>query len=322
MERVLITGGSSGIGLATAVRFARRGARVAVIARNPAGLDAVRAQTREAGRECLAFAADVSVRPALARAVAAAADSLGGLDVAVVAAAAASYGRFRDTPPDDFDRVLEVSFRGAVDTVREVLPHLERSDGSLVIVGSVAGTVPLPRLSAYTAAKHALHGFAATLRVELAAQGSGVGVCLVEPGPVDTPFWGNVASEDDLLPPRIPLAYGPEEVAIAIERAAETRAPRTTVGAAWIVVRAAHAVAPSLTERLFSRLIGLVERRGARGSGTRAIWRPSGAGELRWGLRARPSLLVRARVQLDRIRVPGHRPVRQRGRRRDRKEKR
>jgi NAD(P)-dependent dehydrogenase (short-subunit alcohol dehydrogenase family) len=316
MARVLITGGSSGIGLASAVRFAGRGDQVAVIARDPDGLEAVRARTRQAGTACLCFTADVSDRPALGRQVAAVAAALGGIDIAVVAAAASTYGRFRDTPADDFDRVLEVTLRGTVDTVRELLPHLERSGGCLIVVGSVAGTMPLPRMSAYTASKHAIRGFVETLRVELAAERSPIALSLVEPGPVDTPFWDNVTSEDGLLPPSIPFAYVPEEVAIAIEQIAETRGGRATVGGAWALIRVVHTCARPLTEWVLARAMLLAERRGKRGAGARALWVPSGGGELRSGLLARPSLLVRGKVRLRHIWVS-------RGRiRRERKEER
>ncbi len=303
MERVLITGGSSGIGLASAVRFARRGARVAVIARNPDGLEAARARTQEAGAACLCFAADVSDRPVLRDQVAAAAATLGGIDIAVVGAAASTYGRFLDTPAKDFDRVVEVTLRGTVDTVREVLPHLERSGGCLVVIGSVAGSMPLPRMSAYAASKHAIRGFVETLRVELAAQRSPVALSLIEPGPVDTPFWGNVTSEDGLLPPSIPLSYVPEEVAAAIEQIVARRGARATVGGTWALIRLGHASARRVTEWALARVMLLAERRGKRGPGTRSLWNPSGGGELRWGLRARPSLLVRSKVGLQRIRV-------------------
>jgi len=157
-RRVIVTGGTSGIGLAAALRFAAAGDDVAVLARGEVGLSSAREQTAANGRECRAFAVDVTDRGALEEAIDAAAAALGGIDAAVVNVGASSYGRFVDTPPADFDRVLAVSFGSAVDTVRAVLPALERSDGSLVVVGSAASEIPLPRMSAYTAAKHALRG--------------------------------------------------------------------------------------------------------------------------------------------------------------------
>ncbi|HEU5143242.1 MAG TPA: SDR family NAD(P)-dependent oxidoreductase [Solirubrobacterales bacterium] len=294
-QRVLITGGTSGIGLAAACRFARGGARVAVLARNQAGLDTTQQQTAAAGSRCLAFSVDVTDRGALGTRVEEAVAGLGGLDVAVVNVGASTYGRFADTPAEDFDRVVDVSFRSVVDTARAVLPHLETSGGSLVVIGSMASELPLPRMSAYTASKHAVRGFVDVLRIELAAQGSAVSLSLVEPGPVDTPFWQNVASADGLLPPSFPLPYGPDEVARAIEGAASARSARATVGGAWVVVGKARRMARPLGDRLLARLMLVAERKGERGPGHASIWNPSGGGELRVGMRKRPSLLVRTR---------------------------
>ena len=279
-QRILITGGSSGIGLAAALRFARGGARVAVLARNEAGLEAARRQTAAAGSPCLAFPVDVTDRDALRGAVAQAVAALGGLDVAVVNVGASTYGRFRDTPPRDFDRVLDVSFRSVVDTVRAVLPHLEATAGSLVVVGSLASEVPLPRMSAYTAAKHAVRGFVEVLEIELRSQGSKVTISLIEPGPVDTPFWHNVASEDGLMPPPVRRIHRPERVAAAIERSVERGAARVTVGRAWALSRLAYRLVRPLSVRLIARLLALAERRAERGPGRAAIWNPSGEGRL------------------------------------------
>jgi short-subunit dehydrogenase len=295
ISRVLITGGNSGIGLATTLRFARRGARVAVLARGEVGLAAVREQTRAVGAECETFAVDVSDRTALEQEVDAAVEALGGLDLAIVNAGASTYGRFVETSAEDFDRVVAVTFTGAVNTVRAVLPHLARSCGSLVVVGSVAADVPLPLMSAYTGAKHALKGFVEALRIELRAGRSPVGVSLVEPGPIDTPFWLNVATQAGRLPPRIPLVYGAEEVAIAIEHCASRRPARIAVGGGWAAARLAYRALRPLVQPLMARGTRGFERIGREGSGRAAIWNPSGTGEQRAGRLRRPSLLVRGR---------------------------
>jgi len=128
-ERVLITGASSGIGLATAIAYGRRGARVALLARGEDGLESAAAQAGQAGAETFVLPADVADRQALGAAVDAAVEALGGLDVAVASAVAAAYGRFTDTDAEDFDRTVATTLTGTVNTTRAVLPALECSGG-------------------------------------------------------------------------------------------------------------------------------------------------------------------------------------------------
>jgi NAD(P)-dependent dehydrogenase (short-subunit alcohol dehydrogenase family) len=292
-RRVLITGASSGIGLATALRFARQGAHVALLARNERGLAVAAALVRAAGGRSLELRADVTDHDALRRAFERASGELGGLDVVVANVGAAAYGRFEETPAEDFRRVIEVTLLGNVDTIREALPLLKRSRGSLVVTGSAAADVPMPLMSAYTAAKYAMRGFVDALGAELRASGSPVHLALVEPGPVDTPFWVHVASEDGGLPPSLPFAYDPDEVALAIVRAADRRSERTTVGALMLAARAARGIARPLADRVLARASALARSSGAERRGTAAIWNPSGEGRLHGGIGGRPSLLVR-----------------------------
>lgn len=301
-ERVLITGASSGIGLATAAAFARRGARVAMLARSGDGLARGASLVRSAGGEPLTSQADVTDRFALESAVERSSASLGGLDVAVVNAGAAAYGAFAATSADDFDRTLAVTLGGAANTVRCVLPHLERSGGSLVVVGSLADTIPLPLMSAYTAAKHGLRGFVDALGIELRSQGSPVSLSLVSPGPVDTPFWDNVATQEGRLPPRIPGAYFPEDVALAIVRCASAdRRAGQTVGGAMLLAGTLHSLLNPLSERVLARVARWARTAGEPGPGGRAIERAAGAGRLRSGLVSRPSLAVRGLAALERV---------------------
>jgi short-subunit dehydrogenase len=280
--------------MATAIAFAEPGVRLSLLARSPKGLERAARAVEEAGGSALSVVADVRERTALEAGVERAVAAQGPLDVAVVNAGAAAYGSFADTDPEDFDRTVETTLLGAANTVRLVLPHLEDSGGALVVVGSVAGQIPLPMLAAYTAAKHGLRGFVDVLQVELRERGSRVSVSLVSPGPVDTPFWRNVATQDGRLPPDIPGAYPPEDVARAIVDCARNRRRGRTVGGLMVAAELAHSTLRPLSDRALAALAHWARTSGEPGPGGRAIHSAAGAGVLRAGLPAgRPSALIR-----------------------------
>ncbi|HVL96159.1 MAG TPA: SDR family NAD(P)-dependent oxidoreductase [Solirubrobacteraceae bacterium] len=275
--RVLITGASSGIGAELARRLARRGDDLVLVARSRDGLEATAAAVRELGGTALVAPADVTDVHALQAAVDGGAAALGGLDAAVVNAGAAAYGLFADTPAADADRTVTVTLMGAINTVRAVLPHLERSSGVLVATGSVAARYPLPLMSAYTAAKHGLRGFMNTLRVELRATRSPVRLAMVHPGPVDTPFWTNVTPAT-VMPPPIPeqVAYDPEKVARALERAIDHPRRERFAGA---FMRTAGIVPRPLRDAAFARIARWCLRHPGEDEPSPAIWQPAGSGE-------------------------------------------
>jgi NAD(P)-dependent dehydrogenase (short-subunit alcohol dehydrogenase family)/uncharacterized protein YndB with AHSA1/START domain len=231
-QRVLVTGGSSGVGLAVAQALAEDGAEVALLARNELGLAAAKRRLAKVGAEAVTVPADVTDREALNAAVDEAARQLGGLDVLVTAAVGLSFGRFVETDPEDFDATVETVLGGTVDTIRAALPHLERSRGAVVTIGSIAAHMPLPGMSAYTASKHGLVGFLETVRVELEESGSSVTLSLVNPGAVDTPLWSNLESSTGLLPPSppTPTLYSPEAIAEAVVSVVRHPRNELTVG--------------------------------------------------------------------------------------------
>jgi NAD(P)-dependent dehydrogenase (short-subunit alcohol dehydrogenase family) len=296
-QRALVTGASSGVGAATAQLLAREGAGVALLARGREGLEAVATRVEKEGTRAFPVTADVADREALERAVEQSVRELGGLDVVVVAAAAGAFGRFEEIPPRDFDRCVAVTFGGAVDTIRAVLPHLERTGGRLVVIGSAVDTVALSLLSPYVAAKSALDGFLESLRAELRASRSAVGVSVIRPGPIDTPFWRHLTHPAGLTPPELPplAAYTPESVADAAVACAIEPRPSVTIGGATLLLQAASAVARPLTERALSLVARLGRSLAEPDGAADALWEPSGDGSVDGGLGGRPSVVASVR---------------------------
>ena len=232
-KRILITGASSGVGLAAVERFAREGAELALVARGEAALVEAAAVAHEYGVAAHVFAADLADRSAATAAVEAAADRLGGLDVLVSNAGAVSFGHFLEVAPDDFDRTVAVTFTGAVNVIRAALPELRKTRGVIVATSSIMARMPLPAFSSYTAAKHALRGLLTTLQIEEREQGTGVRVAMVSPGPVNTPIYDRATSATGRQPAVLPDAYHPEAIAEVLVEAALS--PATT--ASWDVNR-------------------------------------------------------------------------------------
>jgi NAD(P)-dependent dehydrogenase (short-subunit alcohol dehydrogenase family) len=299
--RVLITGASSGIGLEAARRFAREGASVALLARSEPGLeDAVRRIEQDGGR-ARSFLADVADRPALEAAIAQAAEWLGGIDVVVPNAGMAGYGPFDELAPEDFDRTVAVTFRGAVDTVRAALPHLERSGGTIVATVSIASKVPVPLLSPYVAAKHALRGFLGSLRVELRHRRSKVRVCMVHPAPIDTPYYENATSATGRQPKPLRSTYWPESVAQALVECAVRPRAEVNVGSGAAALALTATLARPLSDLILATYGVWGSKTGRPAKQPGALWQPSGQGRVRGGHGSRPSLWTALRLRSLRV---------------------
>jgi NADP-dependent 3-hydroxy acid dehydrogenase YdfG len=192
---VVVTGGSSGIGRATAARLAAAGARVIVVGR---GTERLREAAAAVGAE--ACTADVST----VAGVAAVAEALAGAvpDVVVHAAGAFELAPLAQASVESFDRMVAVNLRAAFLLVREFVPGmLARGSGHVVTIGSVAGRHAFPANGAYSASKFGVRGMHAVLAAEL--RGTGVRASFVEPAATDTPLWDAVdAAASPGLPPR------------------------------------------------------------------------------------------------------------------------
>ncbi|MEV5311080.1 SDR family oxidoreductase [Streptomyces sp. NPDC052610] len=184
--RALVTGGASGIGRATAELLAERGARVAVLDLDPATL----------GAPLLAYRADVTDDPSVRRAVAAAADDLGGLDVLVNNAGIGAQGTVEDNDDAEWHRVLDVNVVGMVRVARAALPHLRRSaHAAIVNTCSIAATAGLPQRALYSATKGAV--LSLTLAMAADHVREGIRVNCVNPGTADTPWIGRLLDAAD-----------------------------------------------------------------------------------------------------------------------------
>ncbi|MFD7457883.1 MULTISPECIES: SDR family NAD(P)-dependent oxidoreductase [unclassified Streptomyces] len=184
--RALVTGGASGIGRATAELLAERGARVAVLDLDPATV----------GAPLLAYRADVTDDPSVRRAVAAAADDLGGLDVLVNNAGIGAQGTVEDNDDAEWHRVLDVNVVGMVRVARAALPHLRRSaHAAIVNTCSIAATAGLPQRALYSATKGAV--LSLTLAMAADHVREGIRVNCVNPGTADTPWIGRLLDAAD-----------------------------------------------------------------------------------------------------------------------------
>lgn len=216
---VLITGASSGIGRAAALAFARRGARLGLVARSAARLAEV---VSACGGLALALPADVGAPGAVAAAVARLTAAWGPPDVLVNCAAVLHPRPIRCLDCEEFAEMIRTNYLGTVHAVKAVLPAmLERGAGSIVNVSSLAGKVPARSYAGYAASKFAVTAFTEVLRLEVGHRG--IHVCGVYPGPVATPMirdehGGKRVDDFPFLP-----VYRPEQVAEAIVRAVARR---------------------------------------------------------------------------------------------------
>lgn len=189
-RHAIITGGSSGIGRATAVRLARAGAHVTIVARDRKRLDAAReaiaaARSRPDQRVAV-FAADVSKRQQVASAVTAAIEEIGPPDILMTSAGIAHCDYFRDIPPEVFECAMATNYFGTLYAIHAALPAMERRRrGHLVLVSSGAGLIGIYGYAAYSPTKFAVRGLGESLRAELRPRG--IHVSIVYPPDTDTP---------------------------------------------------------------------------------------------------------------------------------------
>jgi short-subunit dehydrogenase len=215
-KQVVVTGASSGIGRATALELARRGARLVLAARRLEPLKEVAALCQGAGAECRVIATDVSRREECLRLI----NEAGVVDVLINNAGFAVFDSIEEAQASELEQMMATNYFGAVWCSQAVLPQmLARGNGTIVNVASIAGIMGYARMGGYCATKFAMIGFSEALRDEVLDRG--VRVAMVCPGTTDTAFF--VKAERGKMPgaSRLILAVKPERVARAICAAAE-----------------------------------------------------------------------------------------------------
>jgi short-subunit dehydrogenase len=220
---VVVTGASSGIGLATAELLAQKGASVVLAARSEKTLNEVVARITAKGGKAVAVVCDVTDRAQVNRLATTAVEKFGRIDTWVNNAGLGLWGRLDETPEADARKLFDVNFWGLVNGCLAALPHLKKQGGALVNVGSEVSDSYAPLMGIYVATKHAVKGYTDCLRVEIEeVDKAPVAITLIQPGATDTPFPQHARNVTD-KEPKIPNPQDdPEHVAEAILEAAET----------------------------------------------------------------------------------------------------
>lgn len=253
---VAITGASGGIGRATVREFARRGDRLALLARGELGLAGAEAEARELGAgEVLTISVDVADADAVAAAVERIESEMGAIDVWVNVAFTSVFSRFEHITPDEYRRATEVSYLGYVYATMAVLPRMRsRDSGTIVHCGSALAYRGIPLQTAYCGAKHAIQGFHEALRCELLHERSNVHVTMVQMPALNTPQFSWVLSKLPEHAQPVPPIYQPEVAARALAFAADHPKRREYwVGASTVGTLAANALVPGLLDRYLGR---------------------------------------------------------------------
>src|SRR3954452_22177351 len=253
-EVVVVTGSTSGIGRAIARRFARDGARIALLARGRDGLEGARREIEEAGGSALLLPTDLADWDAVESAATAVEEAFGPIDIWVNNAMTTVFAPFKDVEPDEFRRATEVTYLGTVWGTKAALNRmLPRDRGTIVIVGSALAYRGIPLQSAYCGAKHGVKGFFESLRTELRHDKSNVHLSMVQLPGVNTPQFEHGRSKMPMVPQPMPPYYEPEVAADAVHWAAHNKRRELYVGAPTVKTIVGNKVAPWLVERVLAK---------------------------------------------------------------------
>ena len=254
---IVITGASSGIGLATAEAAAEAGAKLVLAARSGDTLAEIAARLAAAGSEVVHVTADVAEPDAVQEIAQAAVTRFGGIDTWINNAGVSIYGRLDEVSQEDARRLFDVDFWGVVNGSLMALGHMRGRGGAIINVGSEVSDAVVPLQGYYSAAKHAVKGFTDALRVEVQEVDKlPIAITLIQPTAVDTPFPQHGKNYMDREPKLPSPMIEPEKVAAAILNAAIEPTTETKVGAMAKLNALIAKLAPTLAKKLEGKQAG------------------------------------------------------------------
>ena len=251
---VVITGGSSGIGRATALEFAKQGAHLVIAARRAERLAEVCVKIESLGSECLAVTTDVADRAQIQRLLESALDRFGRVDIWINNAGFGLSGSAEETTPDEMMRLWHVNFQGVFDGSQIALKQMRaQGSGHVMNVSSMAALYPLPMNAAYTATKCAIFGFTDALSMEL--EGSGIHATTILPSLTNTEFPKAAIRKHAGGETKPPIIDSPEKVARRIVQCARKPRPVLLFGPVPRLALAFHALVPGFWRALMRKYI-------------------------------------------------------------------